>query len=163
MPRMADATATEGPRGDRPTQEDDRDARMLIRDLLSALEGMPLQGHAALAASRAREFMETAPPSDDAGLPPIEAPRNGETDPEWRAIRRSIDLFVGRVPTVGKHRALNTAHIAETVARLDAGGDHAAADTIVWQCWHRALDRERERFLLEDAREQMVAIREGQP
>lgn len=74
-------------------------------------------------------------------------PPNGEKDPEWAAIKRAIDQFVGRVPTVGKHRAVNNAHLAETVAHLDAIGERAAADTIVWLCWWRALDRERERFL----------------
>lgn len=84
---------------------------------------------------------------------PIEAPENGETDPEWRAIRRAIDQFVGRVPTISKHRAVTNAHIAAVVERLDAAGDREAADTIVWQCWWRALDRERERFLMQDAQE----------
>jgi hypothetical protein len=86
-------------------------------------------------------------------LAPIEPPENGEPDPEWRAIRRAIDQFAGRIPTIGKHRAVNNVHLADVVARLDAAGDREAADTIVWQAWHRALDRERERFLLADARE----------
>lgn len=144
---------------DRAIDDYGNDGRVVIRDLLAALEGMDLAGHAALAASKAHEFMARTQPDGYDPLPPVEAPENGETDPEWRAIRRSIDLFVGRVPVVGKHRALNTRHIEETVARLDAAGDHAAADTIVWQCWHRALDRERERFLLDDARQRMAALR----
>jgi hypothetical protein len=84
---------------------------------------------------------------------PIDAPLNGEPDPEWRAIRRAIDQFVGRVPVISKHRAVHNTTLAETVARLDAAGDREAADTIVWLCWFRALDRERERFLLADAAE----------
>jgi hypothetical protein len=87
----------------------------------------------------------------DAG--PIEPPENGEPDPAWRAIKRAIDQFAGRIPTISKHRATNNSHIAAVVSRLDAAGDSEAADTIVWQCWFRALDRERERFLLADARE----------
>jgi len=84
---------------------------------------------------------------------PIDPPENGEPDPQWRAIKRAIDQFAGRVPSISKHRATNNAHIAAVVARLDAAGDAEAADTIVWQCWFRALDRERERFLLADARD----------
>ena len=89
----------------------------------------------------------------------IEAPENGEPDPEWRAIRRAIDQFVGRVPVINKHRAVHNTVIAETVARLDAAGDREAADVIVWQCWYRALDRERERFLLADAEERIAALK----
>jgi hypothetical protein len=85
---------------------------------------------------------------EEAIVPPV----NGEPDPEWAVIRRAIDQFAGRVPTISKHRALHNTHLAAVVARLDAAGDREAADTIVWQCWYRALDRERERFLLEDAR-----------
>lgn len=91
------------------------------------------------------------------GADPISAPANGEPDPEWAAIKRAIDQFVGRVPSIGKHRALNNAHLAAQVERLDATGDKEAADTIVWQCWWRALDRERERFLLADAEEKLAA------
>ncbi len=91
----------------------------------------------------------------------IVPPENGEPDPEWRAIKRAIDQFVGRVPTISKHRALNNAHIKGVVDRLDASGDHEAADTIVWQCWWRALDRERERFLLADKDEQIAALSDG--
>lgn len=82
----------------------------------------------------------------------IVPPENGEADPEWRAIRRAIDQFAGRIPTISKHRAVHNEHLAKLVARLDATGDKEAADTIVWQCWFRALDRERERFLLPTAR-----------
>jgi hypothetical protein len=92
-------------------------------------------------------------------LAAVDAPENGEPDAEWRAIRRTIDYFVGRVPTIGKHRAVNTAHIQAVVARLDEAGDREAADTIVWLCWHRALDRERERFLLADKDEELTALR----
>jgi hypothetical protein len=91
------------------------------------------------------------------GVAPISAPANGEPDPAWAAIKRAIDQFVGRVPSIGKHRALNNSHLAELVERLDAAGDKEAADTIVWQCWWRALDRERERFLLTDADEKLAA------
>lgn len=89
----------------------------------------------------------------------VDAPPHEERSPEWKAIGRVIDQFVGRVPTVSKHRAVNGAYIAEVVARLDADGDHAAADTIVWLCWHTALDRERERFLQDYADEQITALR----
>ena len=88
----------------------------------------------------------------------VKAPTNGEPDPAWAAIKRAIDQFVGRVPSIGKHRALNNAHLAALVERLDAAGDKEAADTIVWQCWWRALDRERERFLLADAEERLAAV-----
>lgn len=91
----------------------------------------------------------------------VEAPENGEPDPEWRAIRRAIDQFVGRVPVISKHRAIHNTTLAETVARLDAAGDREAADTIVWLCWFRALDRERERFLLADAAEKSATVAEA--
>ena len=98
-------------------------------------------------------------PAICACVEPIEAPANGERDPEWAAIRRTIDYFVGRKPVIGKHRAVNTAHITAMVAHLDEIGEREAADTIVWLCWHRALDRERERFLTEDAH----LLKEQQP
>jgi hypothetical protein len=89
----------------------------------------------------------------------IEAPENNEPDEQWRSIKRAIDHFVGRVPSIGKHRAVNTAHIQAVVARLDAADDREAADTIVWLCWHRALDQVRERFLLADKDEQLAEVR----
>lgn len=90
---------------------------------------------------------------------PIVPPPNGEPDPEWAAIKRAIDQFAGRVPTVSKHRAVHNAHLAAVVERLDEAGDREAADTIVWQAWYRALDRERERFLLDDANARLEALR----
>jgi len=137
------------------TAEKDRrdDAKAIIRDLLAVMPDMPSTAHAALAVTNARSFLKQGEIDADASREPIQAPENGEKDPEWRAIRRSIDMFVGRVPTIGKHSAVHVSHIKETVARLDAAGDRAAADTIVWQCWYRALDRERERFLLSHAAE----------
>ena len=86
-------------------------------------------------------------------------PANGERNPELAAIKRTIDYFVERRPVIGKHHAVNTAHITTVVANLDAIGEREAADTIVWLVWHRALDRERERFLTEDAH----LLKEQQP
>lgn len=89
----------------------------------------------------------------------IVPPENKEPSEEWRAIKRAIDQFAGRIPSIGRHKAINNAHIAAVVARLDEAGDHEAADMIVWGCWWRALDRERDRFLATQAR--IDALREA--
>lgn len=57
-----------------------------------------------------------------------EAPGNDEL--------RLIGAF-GRKTNVGKHQATNVHHLRQTIEDLDAAGHPRAADTLVWQAWHR--------------------------
>ncbi|MDF0490037.1 hypothetical protein PX554_18025 [Sphingomonas sp. H39-1-10] len=70
---------------------------------------------------------------------------------------KASEVYAGYKPTaVSKHRALNNVHLKAVIDRLVAAGDHEAADTIIWQMWWRDLDAQRERFLIEQFREQMA-------
>ena len=44
---------------------------------------------------------------------------------------------------VGRYAAVNDAHLRATIERLDATGDHAAADTIAWLVWWNELNNVR--------------------
>lgn len=76
-----------------------------------------------------------------------EAPGNDEL--------RLIGAF-DRKTKVGKHQAENVHHLRDTIQALDAAGQSLAADTLVWQAWHRvnsvARAREFHRLAAEEAR-----------
>jgi hypothetical protein len=70
--------------------------------------------------------------------------------PTWEEIRANRSaLYVGRKPTISKHRATNTVHLRALLDRLDAAGDAEAADTIAWLLWWEAINANRERFLID--------------
>lgn len=69
---------------------------------------------------------------------------------------KASEIYAGRLPTISKHRAINTVHIKAIVDRLDGIGETEAADTLIWLLWWRDLDAEREKFLIEHWNEQLV-------
>ena len=72
------------------------------------------------------------------------------SDITWEQIRAARSaLYVGRKPTISKHRAMNNAHLRALIDRLDASGDAEAADTVAWLIWWEDINSNRERFLIE--------------
>jgi len=69
---------------------------------------------------------------------------------------KASELYVGRKPSISKHRAINNVHIKGVVDRLDEIGETEAADTLIWMLWWRDLDAERERFLINDWQERLA-------
>lgn len=69
---------------------------------------------------------------------------------------------LGRKPVIGKYQASNYVHLRDTIAALDARDLRAEADTIVWLCWWRVIDHNREEFLVantkEDAQARIAAL-----
>lgn len=68
---------------------------------------------------------------------------------------KASEIYVGRVPTVGKHKACNNVHLKNVIDRLDAIGETEAADTIVWLLWWRDIVSNREQFLIKYWNEQL--------
>ncbi|WP_347270338.1 hypothetical protein [Rhizorhabdus histidinilytica] len=69
---------------------------------------------------------------------------------------KASEIYVGRRPSISKHRALNNVHIKGIIDRLDEIGEAEAADTLVWLLWWRDLDAQRERFLIDHWNEQLA-------
>ena len=69
----------------------------------------------------------------------------------WDSGFGNTPWYVGQTPTVGRYQATNNNHLKTLVARLQEAGDHEAAGTLVWLCWHRDIDFNRGRFLAGEA------------
>lgn len=89
----------------------------------------------------------------ETGLPRAASPPN----PQARIEALEKIGALGRKPVIGKHQASNYVHLRDTIAALDARDLRAEADTIVWLCWWRVIDHNREEFLVANAKEDAQA------